>query len=63
MKPGKKVTHFFALFALLTAVPAVNAATVTYSGNYNGLTDITDQLISVSQFDPAWVRCFLSNFS
>jgi len=53
MKLGKKVTNIFVLAALLMAVPAVNAATVTYSGNYSGLTDVTNQLISVSQFDPS----------
>jgi hypothetical protein len=53
MKTGKHATYIFALFALLTAVSSVNAATVTYSGNYNGTTDVTDQLISVSQFDPS----------
>jgi len=43
----------FALLVLLTVVPAVNAATVSYSGSYNGLTDVTNKPINVSQFNPS----------
>lgn len=53
MKRVKRVILGFSLLALVAAVPGVNAATVTYSGSFNGLTDLTNQLISVSQFDPS----------
>jgi hypothetical protein len=31
----------------------VHAASVSYSGSFGGATDVTNQLLSVSQFDPA----------
>ncbi|MEI6299865.1 MAG: choice-of-anchor E domain-containing protein [Betaproteobacteria bacterium] len=46
------------LFPLLAAAMASLAAatahadTVTYSGSFNGLTDVTNQAIAVSQFNP-----------
>jgi len=43
---------FLGALVLSPAVSTVNAATVTYSGNYSGLTDVTNQLVHVSQFDP-----------
>jgi hypothetical protein len=49
----RKMLVIAAGLILLLWTPWAFAATVTYSGAFNGPTDVTNQILSVSQFDPS----------
>ena len=51
MKKSSNFACMLILLLFLAVVPTVNAAIVTYSGNFSGATDVTNQSISVSQFN------------
>ena len=51
MKRFRAAALLFTVFFLW--VPSVFAATITYTGNYSGPTDVTDRLLEVQKFDPS----------
>jgi hypothetical protein len=48
----KRLITLIAAAVGFVAAGVVHADTVTYSGNFSGLTDVTNQAIAVSQFNP-----------
>lgn len=52
---GMRIQKLAALAAIVAVTgfnTAAQAASVTYTGTYSGVTDVTNQVISVAQFDP-----------
>jgi hypothetical protein len=46
-----KIIKTFAALAVLGVSAGAQAATVSYTGSFSGVTDVTNQLINVAQFD------------
>ena len=57
------VALFLAGLVLSPAVLPVNAATITYTGNFSGLTDVINQPINVLQFNPSMGTLLSATFT